>query len=107
MWCMPRRLSVTLGSEDERVVAAFSAPSSLEHALLLAWAREHGIDAERIGSDASLIRILIHAGAEALSERILDLGYAELAATLSTIDHGEVREARRRYVERTERTHSA
>jgi hypothetical protein len=104
---MPRRLSVTLESEDEKVVAAFSAPSTLEHAILLDWARERGIDAERIGSDASLLRMLIRAGADALYERALDKGYAGLAMSLSKVDEDERREARRRYTERTERAHSA
>lgn len=101
---MAKRLSITLEREEERVVQIFASPSTLEHAALLEWAGRRGIDTDRIGSDASLVRALIRAGAEALQERVLDVGYAALAIELTEHQHDEVREARRRYVDRSERS---
>jgi hypothetical protein len=102
--CMARRLSVTLEHEEERVVETFGSPSTPEHAALLEWAAKSGID--RIGSDASLVRALIRAGAEALRKRVLDIGYAALAIELGEVQHDEVREARRRYIDRSQRAGS-
>ena len=103
---MARRISVTLELEDEEVVGAFASASTPERAALIQWAELHGLDPARFRSDASLVRALLRAGAEGLRERILDDGYAALAESLTQEEREESREARARYVERTERKSS-
>ncbi|HZI98395.1 MAG TPA: hypothetical protein VFD41_12800 [Actinomycetales bacterium] len=94
---MTKRLSVTLSDDDEVALAAFS--SGAGRMTLRAWAAERGLSLGRSPSEAALLRVLVRAGAEALQVQGLDAGYAALAAELSSSD---TREARRRYVARTD-----
>ena len=75
---------------------------------MLAWAARHDQEIPRDGSEAALARILLRAGAAAVQEHVLDLGYASLAVELGAADdaslaQAEVRESRRRYADRTDR----
>lgn len=95
-------MSVTLDGEDEHALSAFSDPATAEHAALLSWAADRGIDPARLGSDASVLRALLRAGAQSLSERALDDGYAALAGVMTTRDRAEALAARGRHMERIE-----
>lgn len=100
MWCMTKRLSVTLDDEDVRTIDEFADPNSLAHGALVRWLTGQSvtISADSL-SDAALLRMLVRAGAEALREQTIAEGYAVLA---ETFDEGEadVRALRQRYVER-------
>jgi hypothetical protein len=49
------------------------------------------------------MRLLVRAGAQALTERTLDAAYAEFAAEVATHDNAdEAKEARRRHIARAE-----
>jgi len=98
---MSRRITVTLAGTDESSVSVFSNPQRSEHAALVSWAAQRGFMG--LGSEASVIRALVQAGAEALQEDALDRGYAELAAMSDPAEQAERRAIRDRYVERTER----
>lgn len=55
-------------------------------------------------SEATIIRALLHAGAQALRERAMELGYQQLAEMWSEVhDRDEARERRRRYAERADK----
>ncbi len=101
---MSRRITVTLARAEESSVSVFSNPRRSEHAALIAWAAQHGFTG--LGSEASVVRALVQAGAEALREDALDTGYAELAASTDQTERRERRTMRDRYVERTERSAS-
>ena len=66
------------------------------------WASEHNA-ADDIKSEAAALRALLRAGAEALKDRVLDVGYAQLATQLNTEPSTVERlAARDRYARRTE-----
>lgn len=102
MWCMAKRLSVTLDADDVRTVEAFADPSTREHESLVAWAASRGIDPDGLTSEAALLRLLLRAGAESLRSKALDVAYADLAMTLADEASADSRAARARYVKRTE-----
>jgi len=102
---MAKRLSVSLDSDDERMVRAFRSSASPERAALQEWAANHGLDATLIGSEAAVIRALLRAGAEYLQQGSLDAGYVTLAAELTDEQHAEAREARRRHIGRSSSGH--
>ena len=108
IWCMTKRMSLTLELADEAAVAAFSEKGTPEHQALLEWATEHGLNPAVVRSDAALMRVLLRAGAETLRERALDEGYAELAAVRSrdAAAATENRQLRGRYARRTDSTYS-
>lgn len=96
---MARRTTVTLTDIEDLALAPFTDPDRAEHAALVAWAAEHGESLSN--AEAAVLRALLRAGAEALRERVLEQGYAELAASRTDDQRAESREARRRYAERT------
>jgi len=96
-------MSVTLEGEDEQAVSAFSERGTPEHAALTDWAAGRGLDPNSLGSEASVVRALLRAGADRLREHALDDGYAALAAAITKDERAETRSARRRYLARTER----
>jgi hypothetical protein len=102
MWCMSRRLSVTLEPEDEALVERFASSGTPENDALKAWATSQGLRAEQVTSDAALLRLLLRVGAESLQESILEVGYAALADSMTIDEHEETRAARRRYADRTD-----
>jgi hypothetical protein len=102
MWCMSKRLSVTLDADDIRTVEAFADSSTREHAALLAWAAARGLDPSGATSEAALLRLLLRAGADSLRNSALDVAYANLAVTLDQEGSADSRAARSRYVRRTE-----
>ena len=102
MWCMSKRLSVTLDADDVRTVETFADSSTKEHEALLAWAEARGLDPGGATSEAALLRLLLRAGAESLRANALDVAYANLAVTLGEEGSADSRAARRRYVGRTE-----
>lgn len=93
-------MSLSLTDADEQVLSAFSDEDTGEHRALGMWAAEHGVPAQQLTSEASVLRALLRAGAEALRERALDDGYAALAASLGDEERAESREARRRHLAR-------
>ena len=94
---MTKRLSLILGEGDQLTLEPFIRQGTGQHHVLQQWAREHGVGA--VTSEAAA------AGAEALSDEVLDAGYAELAQVYGGAEErGERRTARDRYVARAEAT---
>jgi len=101
---MGKRVSLILKDADEAEIAPYLREGSASFEALRVFARKRG-DGD-IRSEAAALRALLQAGAEALREAVLDVGYAELAAELNTPEfkaaEPEFREARRRYARRTD-----
>lgn len=98
---MTRRLSLILGAADQRELEPFTQLGTGHNQALRRWATAHGAGA--VDSEAAVIRALLQVGAEALRDDVLDAGYAELAQVYGgASDSDERREARDRYVARTE-----
>ena len=90
-----------LGNGDEERLKPFFDASTRQYKALQLWAEQNGTGA--VNSEAALIRALMQAGAEALSDEILDSSYAELALTYNNPqEEVERRLARDHYAERTE-----
>jgi hypothetical protein len=105
---MTKRTTVTFDDRDEAAIASVSDPERAEWALLVQVAAEAGITLKPGGSEAAIIRILLHAGVDALRERALERGYAELADLWPEVhDAAETRERRRRYAQRVDRVADA
>lgn len=98
---MTRRLSLILGDADEEKVGPFIQGDTSENAVLRRWAAAHGVGS--VNSEAAALRLLLQAGVEALTEHVLDEGYAQFAQEYgSPTAREERRSARERYVSRTE-----
>lgn len=96
---MSKRLSLIISDDEAQTIAPFTEPGTPAHDALRHFAR---VPADRM-SEAAMLRALILAGAEALTERALDAGYAELAETYNADGPAsERRAARARYIDRTE-----
>ena len=104
MWCMSKRLSLSLESEDEAMLARFMRDDSPDRGVLISWIALQGMTPEQIRSEAGVLRVLLRVGAERLHEQALDEGYVQLASELDTVGQTEIDEARRRYVRRSEAT---
>ncbi|MGH3889487.1 MAG: hypothetical protein ACRDSZ_23485 [Pseudonocardiaceae bacterium] len=101
---MTKRTTVTFDDHDQGVIASASNPDRAEWAVLVEAAAAKGITLKPGASEAAIIRALVHAGADALRERALERGYAELADLWPDVhDAAETRERRRRYAHRVER----
>lgn len=99
---MSKRVSLILGASDEATIGPYLDQGSPAFEVLRHWANEHDV-ADDIKSEAAALRALLQAGAEALKEHVLDVGYAELAAEFNTEPANvERRSARARYARRTE-----
>jgi len=96
-------LSVTLHTDEERLLAAFADKAAPEHRALVDWAVEHRLVEAAIGSDAAVLRLLVRAGAEAIQARAMDVGYAALGLSYQPGENAEHRTARQRYADRTDR----
>lgn len=92
-WCVSKRMSLTLERADEEAVAPFTHDSP-ERAILTTLSPTTALN-----SEAAVLRALIRIGAEAIQERILAQGYADLAEEYRA--HDEERPALRK--RRTER----
>ncbi len=101
MWCMAKRLSLTLDDQDERLLTAYTRGDSPERSALEAWAAERDRALSESASEAAVIRMLIRAGMEALQDRTLERGYSELAEVMRA-GAEESRAARERHVSRAE-----
>ncbi|MCV7145610.1 hypothetical protein AWC22_25110 [Mycobacterium riyadhense] len=94
-------MSLILKDTDEAVVAPYLTEGSASFEVLRQWARQRGEG--DIKSEAGALRALLQAGAEALRERVLDAGYAQLAAEFNSEPaRAERQAARDRYAHRTE-----
>lgn len=101
---MAKRTTVTFDEHDQGAIASVSNPERAEWAALVEAAAEKGITLKPGASEASIIRALVHAGADALRERALERGYAKLAQLWPDVhDAAETRERRRRYAHRVDR----
>ena len=99
---MSKRVSLILGDSDEAAIGPYLDQGSPAFEVLRLWASEHDV-ADDIKSEAAALRALLQAGAEALKEHVLDVGYAQLATEFNTEPSNvERRAARDRYVRRTE-----
>lgn len=97
---MSKRVSLILKDADEAAISPYLDEGSVFAEVLRQWARQHG-EAD-INSEAAALRALLQAGAEALHERVLDAGYAQLAEEFNTTTaHTERRTARDRYARRS------
>jgi hypothetical protein len=90
---MSKRMSLTLERADEAAVAPFTHDSP-EREILTALS-----PATALNSEAAVLRALIRLGAEAIQERILAQGYADLAEEYRAHD-AERRSLRKRRAER-------
>ncbi|SIJ21038.1 Uncharacterised protein [Mycobacteroides abscessus subsp. abscessus] len=98
---MSKRVSLILKDADEAEITPFLSASSVQFEVLRQWASQRG--ETEIKSEAAALRALLQAGVEALRERVLDNGYAQLAAEFnSTAAHADRRAARAHYASRTE-----
>jgi hypothetical protein len=98
---MSKRVSLILKDADEAAIAPYLSEGSASFEVLRQWASQRG--ESDIKSEASALRALLQAGAEALQERALDAGYAQLAAEFNSEPaRAERRAARDRYVRRAE-----
>ena len=98
---MSKRVSLILGDLDEQRVLPFVRTGTGENAALRQWAARHG--EPLVKSEASALRALLQAGAEALQDEVLDAGYAALAAEFDDAEaRAERRAARDRYAARTD-----
>ena len=101
---MAKRTTVTFDDHDQEAIASVSSPDRAEWAALVEAAAEKGITLKPGASEATIIRALVHAGADALRERALERGYTELADLWPEVhDTAETRERRRRYAHRVDR----
>jgi hypothetical protein len=99
---MSKRVSLILPDVDEQAIAPFLEPVTAQHEALRRWAADHGGDA--VKSEAGTLRALLQAGAEALRDEALDVGYADLAEIFQgDVERAERRTARDRYAARTDR----
>jgi hypothetical protein len=73
---MSKRLSLTLERGDEDVVEPFTHDSPERHALASLAGNER---AESLHSEAAILRALVRVGADAVRDRVLEQGYAEMA----------------------------
>jgi len=102
---MGKRLSLSLDDDDEQALSRFSRPGSAEQRALQAWAERRRIMHELptgSGKTASVLRLLVRAGVEALEEDVLDAGYAQLAREFGGEERAENWEARSRYLRRSQ-----
>lgn len=99
---MSKRVSLILGDSDEAAIGPYLDPESPAFEVLRHWASQHDV-ADDIKSEAAALRALLQAGAEALKDLVLDVGYAQLATEFNAEPSStERRSARERYVRRTE-----
>lgn len=98
---MSKRVSLILKDADEAAIVPYLREGSASFEVLRQWASQRG--ESDIKSEAGALRALLHAGAEALRERVLDAGYAQLATEFNSAPaRAERQAARDRYVRRTE-----
>lgn len=76
---MGKRFSLTIRDVDEAVIVPYLTEGTPASDVLRRWASQHG-QVDEIKSEADALRVLLRVGAEALQERVLDAGYAELAS---------------------------
>jgi hypothetical protein len=95
-----KRITVTLEGAEQAALSVFADPERAEHAALVAWADERGLPVRQ--SEAGMVRVLLRAGAEALRERALEQGYAQLAET-QRADEARKAERETRRARRAER----
>jgi len=74
---MSKRVSLILKDADEAAIAPYLDEGSSSFEALRQWAHLRG--AGDIRTEASALRALLHAGAEALSDAALDAAYSDLA----------------------------
>ncbi len=97
---MSKRVSLILKDSDEEAIAPFLSEGSASFEVLRQWASQRG--ESDIKSEAGALRALLQAGAETLRERVLDVGYAQLASEFNSEPaRTERRAARDRYARRS------
>ena len=102
IYTMSKRVSLILGDSDEAVIAPYLSQGSPAFEVLRHWTSQRDV-ADDIKSEAAALRALLRAGAEALQEYVLDVGYAELAEEFNSESANvERRAARDRYTRRAE-----
>lgn len=99
---MSKRVSLILNDSDEAKIGPYLEEGSPSFEVLRRWASEHYV-ADDIKSAPAALRVLLRAGAEALRERVLDVGYAQLATEFNAEPSNvERRAARDRYARPTD-----
>jgi hypothetical protein len=105
---MAKRTTLTLDDIDEALLMEFERPESVERAALIEVAAAHGWNVSEYRlSEGALIRTLLRIGAETLRERALEIGYAQLEASLTEEERAETRARRERRAKRPDRWESA
>lgn len=101
---MTKRTTVTLDERDERTLSTFTDPDRAEWKALVRIAAELGITLRPGSSEATVIRVLLQAGAQAVQEQALERGYAQLAEIWDEVhDADEAKARHRRYADRVDR----
>lgn len=99
-YTMSKRVSLILKDSDEAALAPYLREGSVGFEALRQWAGQRGEG--EIKSEAGALRALLQAGAEAVGERVLDAGYAELATEFNSESaNAERRTARGRHARRS------
>ena len=97
---MGKRVSLILKDADEAAIAPYLDEGSASFEALRQWAHRRG-DGD-IRSEASALRALLQAGAEALKDAVLDAAYSDLAAEFNNPEaNAERKTARDRYAARS------
>ncbi|OBG02466.1 hypothetical protein DQP57_17410 [Mycobacterium colombiense] len=93
-------MSLILKDADEAAIAPYLSEGSAAFEALRQLASQRGEG--DIKSEAGALRALLHAGAQAVGERVLDVGYAELASEFNSEPaNAERRTARGRHARRS------
>lgn len=95
-------MSLILKDADEAALTPYLNAGTAAFEALRQWTSQRGEG--DIKSEAGALRALLQAGAEAIGERVLDAGYAELAAEFNSEPaNAERRTARERHARKAER----
>jgi hypothetical protein len=96
---MVKRMSLILPEADAAGLEPFLHDGTPQRSALAEWAAAHGREFSR--TEAAILRLLLAAGVESVSEAALDIAYGQLAATFDSEDMAQDRRAARdRYAAR-------
>lgn len=96
-----RRVSLILREADETVISPYLSQDSPAAEALRRWTRRQGWVPAEIPTEADVLRALLRAGADALHEQALDVGYTQLASDFDDLSaDADRRAARDRHAQR-------
>lgn len=96
-----RRVSLILSEADEAVISPYLSQDSPAAEALRRWTARQGWVSAEIPTEADVLRALLRAGADALHEQALDVGYGKLASDFAELSaDADRRAARDRHAQR-------